>query len=491
MAIHIARRGRYAGKPVKCPAKIQCTLTEADGSPARHFETKEEAEQFLADQAEKEHGLLPKTQKKSQANEDQAREGSTDNLSNIVDEEEGLAARTYTIFGDRLGEVKKTIDRANARLEKAGIEDRFEYTVREYTVRKTGPDGRTTETSKAEVVLNHPRISYNGYEFIARVEEVSPGNFIAYGPNGKSLDGWRPSSMDCEHCGKTRHRNKVYAVKDESGGVKVVGGSCVQLYTGMEPAGLLSLEYSLSDYEESDSVGFSRGKPVEKRDDIIAISYVLTKEGGYQNARSDNPTSEQVHRVLHPSRHPADREFADRIRAEASHVDAEAIRKEALEAIGDNDSDWATNVRALLHDDTQWVGSRSVATTASALAAVHKSHAQKRQRQSWTPGFVAAEKEKVADHRVKVVKVQDFEEDYGYGPPKTVSRVTMQDEKGHRIQWKAYGDGVPRAGDELLMNATVKKNETWKGMDSTIMTRAKFKNLDGTRMLSIWERRDE
>lgn len=64
MAIHIAQRGKNAGRPVSCSAKVKCTLKDANGNTAPHFETKEEAEQFLAQEAEKDHGKFNTARKK-------------------------------------------------------------------------------------------------------------------------------------------------------------------------------------------------------------------------------------------------------------------------------------------------------------------------------------------------------------------------------------------------------------------------------------------
>lgn len=65
MAIHIAQRGKNAGRPVTCQAKVKCTLKGEDGNPAPHFDSKEEAEAHLAQQAEKEHGAFNTVSRKT------------------------------------------------------------------------------------------------------------------------------------------------------------------------------------------------------------------------------------------------------------------------------------------------------------------------------------------------------------------------------------------------------------------------------------------
>lgn len=56
MRIHIAQKGRWKGQPVKCPAEIQCTLLEPDGSSSPHFDSKDDAKAFISEVADKESG---------------------------------------------------------------------------------------------------------------------------------------------------------------------------------------------------------------------------------------------------------------------------------------------------------------------------------------------------------------------------------------------------------------------------------------------------
>lgn len=54
MPYHISRRGRNAGRPSHCPARIQCTLLQADGSPVPHFETEQAGLDYIAQRAKQE-----------------------------------------------------------------------------------------------------------------------------------------------------------------------------------------------------------------------------------------------------------------------------------------------------------------------------------------------------------------------------------------------------------------------------------------------------
>lgn len=475
------------GRLLRCGAKTP-EACDYYGNP--HFQTIAEGKDYMTQQASQEaggafgEGSSHSHSSKTSENLTEAPVSSYGNPAITVEEQQRieeeraaseLSNRTFTIYEDKLDKFKAQVRKANERLEKNGVEGRFEYTTEDITEYVKNEEGEEIEVKRVKVVMNATDLSYNGYTFMARVEEVSPGNFVAYSPAGKELNGWRPKSMDCEHCGKTRHRAKVYAIKDESGKMSVVGGSCVELYTGMKPNGLTSLEFD-TDELEKDSSSSPRGQVVLSSDRILQIAYVLTKDSGYRNANSENPTSMVLSNVLWPGRLPSDRKFAQDIEAQAEAVDVAQIRAELDEALKDSNSDWALNVKALL--DTERIGVRGVNTLASSMAALHKYKERKAREVPWSPGFIGSPKERLKDVPVKIVSVYTDEEVYGYGEEKTVHKVTMQTRDGKKVQWKSYGGEVPPVGTEVLMTATVKDHSTWKGIDSTRVTRAKMSEVE-------------
>lgn len=56
MPYHIAQKGRYSGQSVKCPAQVACTLKNKDGSPAPHFSSREDGNEWIQAQNAEEFG---------------------------------------------------------------------------------------------------------------------------------------------------------------------------------------------------------------------------------------------------------------------------------------------------------------------------------------------------------------------------------------------------------------------------------------------------
>src|SRR5690242_5010675 len=70
----------------------------------------------------------------------------------------------YTLLASLIPTAEARIEKANRRLERAGIEDRFGYEVGEHYVVQ-GEDGHNRFVR--DLTLSHPSISYDGWEFVA------------------------------------------------------------------------------------------------------------------------------------------------------------------------------------------------------------------------------------------------------------------------------------------------------------------------------------
>lgn len=447
------------------PCRVTVQKCEFEDSP--HFETKAAASKYAEAKNEQEY----QDKKFAVISKSEAELIEAENDS--VDDRD---PHSYDVLESGMVKVKKSIEKVNRRLEKAGIEDRFELEEKSRYQKVNSHKGQYFTEDRVKFTLNYPRISYNGYEFQARVEKTESGKFVAYSSPGVELSGWRPTSMECEHCHKNIPRSKVYAVKDADGNMKTVGGKCVELYTGLKPTNLWAMEYKVDkDLDEDDyKTGGGAGTRVEKTDDLISIAYVLTKDSGYQNSYSEKPTSQSVSDVLYPERGikptPEEIEWANQKMEEAKDVDVAQIRKEVKEALKDSNNDWANNLKVLI--DEEYVNSRGRGTVISAMAALHKQRAKKAQK-PWAKGFLGEPKEKIAGVKAKVIKAEKDQETYGYNTS-YVTKITMQTEDGHKVFWKTSSEDVPEKGETIVFNATIKDNTTFRDIDTTRVLRAKW-----------------
>lgn len=395
------------------------------------------------------------------------------------DTEEPQPANVYDVNTVGFEKVQHTIDKANRRLERAGIKERFELETREYSEIITEEDGTQYQDDRVEFTLNHPEISYNDFSFQARVEQVGDNQFVALAAPGVELEGWQPEHMECEHCHKKIARTKVYAVKDAHGNMKTVGGKCIELYTGLKPNNLWALDYSLDNEldEEHYRHNYGYNDQVEPVDDLLAVAYVVTKEdGGYKNRDfGGDSTVDHVNEVLYGGNMPmnsdqqATARYGDDMRARANKVNVEEVKAEIHEALEGSTNSWANTVRTLM--DSEYVTRRSRNILVSSMSALHKA----RNKKEWAPGFIGEPKEKVQDVRATIKKIDSYHNQYG-----PVYYVRMQTESGHSVFWKTSSENIPdgQVNKHIMFNATVAENQKRGAIDTTRIIRPKWSYVE-------------
>lgn len=392
-------------------------------------------------------------------------------------------ANVYDVNTDGFEKVQHSIDKANRRLERAGIEERFELDTREYNEIVTDKHGKKFQDNRIEFTLNHPQISYNDFTFQARVEQVGEDQYVALAAPGVELEGWQPEHMECEHCNKKIARTKVYAVKDSEGNMKTVGGKCVELYTGLKPSNLWALDYSLDD--ELDDTDYERNynynDQVEPVDDLLAVAYAVSEEdGGYRNRDyGGDSTADRVDEVLYGGNMPMTSDqaeiarYGDRMREKADKVDVDEIKEEIRDSLKGSNNTWANTVRTLL--DSEHVTKRSRNILISSMAALHKS----RKKKAWAEGYLGKPKDKLESVNAEIVKIDRYENNYGYNA-KPMYYITLKTESGHNVLWKTSSDNIPdgQVNKNIVFNATVAEQKRRGSIDSTRIVRPKWEYVE-------------
>src|SRR5665648_701654 len=209
-----------------------------------------------------------------------------DGLTLAPDDVELPALPCYDIPSARLHDAIAKIDAANRKLERAGIDNRFTYQTQEYLKTSTRDAYGYLQVShelRTKLTLSEPEIAYNGWQFVAALDATEHG-FIARTAPGQDLQGCRAATQACDHCGKARHRNSTYIVKNAAGDRKQIGSNCLEPFLGVKPKGLWALEWDLDleepaardDYDASGSGGGSDAIPVRH---LIATAMPVSDGG--------------------------------------------------------------------------------------------------------------------------------------------------------------------------------------------------------------------
>ena len=421
-------------------------------------------------------------------------------------------SRVYDIPAYRLPLVEDKISKANRRLERAGVAERFSFSTEEYLDKKKDggtelPDGTIIggteiEVPRLKVSLDRFDLAVGDFTFVASLVPEEAGITVHVAP-GQSLDGWRPTEFNvCEHCHTHRNRNRVYVVRNNATGeLTQVGHSCVELYTGLSIKGLWSLEFDLDEFggaEEDDDWGgggFGRTEYSAPVDKVLAYAYVLSDQGrSYASTRVrewGTPTVDLVRhtmfdRIRPPQGRPGSRGYAEARAAYEKLVD-DIKTAEKLYADGDpiiaaikasaetlkSGSDYADNMAVILAGEN--VSRRNVGILAS-LVAVYARERQLAVERAARPkpvaGFLGEVKQRIRNLTIELTNVRFFDGNYG-----TTTLLIGITPDGHLTKWFATGCHDYEVGDRLTLDATVKAHEQYRGADQTTITRGSVKSV--------------
>lgn len=382
-------------------------------------------------------------------------------------------------------QVLHVIEKANRRLERFGITERFEATIEKYVKEKIDSlTGLKSFEERIKVEISTPSIAYEGYRFIALIErsDSDKDSFIVRTARDAELDGWRPDSMYCDHCKRSQSRAKTFVVRHEdSDDLIQLGSSCVKGYLGVRPEGLWAIGADIMekvDEEFSSSPSFS---PLDEVEEVLAIALNETNDGnGYVSARSYDgvPTVSTVSEILHPSSRlkQAERTALNARRADAQvrREDARAFKAQLSEITEAND--WMQNIKTIAEGD--YVSSRNLGLLVSSVVILRKEKERKiREAAPKSIGYIGEIGEPVKGLEVLVEGLRFFPGFNHYtGYEETRTMVKLRDNDGKIAVWWTTSD----VDEELegktvtLSGGRVKNHDHYRGDDQTILTRVKF-----------------
>lgn len=399
----------------------------------------------------------------------------------------------YTLLSQNVGAFRDRIDQANARLKRAGVDERFRFTSESRVIHRE--DGSIVEV--VDITLEKPVISAGEWRFDSTHELTENGDVLNY-YSAEDADKSPVSDMGCEQCGVKRHRGKVYRVTNkETGETKQIGGSCLNIFTGVKPAGLWALTYNPDmedleynpddDFEYGGFGGGSQSLVVDDRNMLLATIRASEKsERGFISKASagfnETPTSEVVKGDF--------RGLTAEEATEAETAEIDAILDYVRSS--DDDSDYMSNLRTVLKpsgDGTSYIKSKHIGIAASAVGSYRRHIERERERAEREKvnakkqqSFVAPAGTKIADYKKKngalVARVTSinagYENDYGVTP----YHVNMLTEDGHVVYWKSSGGSIGASTGDLVSidGGSVKENRIsdFNGDYETVLTRAKL-----------------
>ncbi|WP_440986259.1 hypothetical protein ACQHIH_21400 (plasmid) [Xanthomonas sontii] len=339
--------------------------------------------------------------------------------------------------------------------------------------------------------LSFPIVKLGQWQVVAQFQPIAASGALVFAVTdlaadraeaSRRRDQPRKKLMHCEHCKTTRTRKQTYLLRDTStGDYQQVGSTCLQDFTGIDPASVLFLA-KLAEFERDLDEFGAAGAPMAV-DAIPTLEYLtrvlfVCESGGFisaQKAREERLTA-TFRRALDLAddfrRNPAaGRTFV----AERERLLAEATALVAWFTGRDPANDFEANVRALLASDRLKVDPRHLALVAAAVPTYRRHQAAAEHAHRGAHSLHVGAKGDKLERPLRVYHVETF--DGHYGPQE---RVSLLDDEGNCFTWRtaaAPADLVSRGNRERRFDGAfkVKQHDTYRGTAITEISHLRFK----------------
>lgn len=383
---------------------------------------------------------------------------------------------TYTMPVSRMAEAVRRIEEANRRAERAGIAERFEYTVQFYEERVEPRNGASYVVRMVALTLSRPTLRHEDWEFVATLQWDEEAGLIVRSVPGVELgDRSDFDACRCDVCHTQRQRNDTFVVENVVTRERLqVGRNCLRQFMGIVPAGLWMLTWTGLENHEPDDGEYGRGShrqvrfPVEEV--LLATVEMVRQHGWVSRGKADEfhtPTVNLVSEMLYPVPTEEGRRWAAEMwrsaRTEANVALATLVRETALEA--DGDSDFITNLRQLLRAAT--VDPRNLGIVCAAYAVYDRVNRERLERSMRVPSEWIGQVGQKLTVTGTVAQVREI--DGQYGPTTLVVLKCGND----IVKWFASGAKDFRIGQALSLKGTVKSHGEFRGQKETMLTRCK------------------
>lgn len=395
---------------------------------------------------------------------------------------------TYDMVARNLPLALKALEKANRRLEKAGVSERFTFEQVEYMETEVDPRTKmTVATPRIKLTVNTPSVAFEGYTFLAAVEKAEAG-FVVKAATGFNLYGYSPESLKCDACGKAIGRQKTYLVQDSEGKMLQVGSSCVKNYFGVQPGGLWALTYDPIERAQADddwaTVRTGWHDAALPTEDVMAYALAVSEggekfvSGAFARDYGVLSTADKVKDAIYGT----DTKETETIQQRAESFRGEARRLIEKLKTSNQDTDYGRNMAVIASGEyTHWKHMNILVSGLSEIAREKREAAKKAHASQWgspASGFAGEVNEKMKGRKLKVYKVYDREVDdpYSYSDrPVIKSRVTFRDENNHEVVWWAPRQIHLKEGDDVeVLGGSVKKHDSYNGVDQTVLQRVKL-----------------
>ncbi len=388
----------------------------------------------------------------------------------------------HTIPFRKLNVLAERVEKMNRRAAKLGIAPVVLADNGVYCRKETTESGNTRIRAYVDVVLVGATPKIAGHSFVAKLEHLKGGNLVSKAPGarGFELQAWQQAGARCQHCGLARHRSVTYLIANESGGLIQVGANCLADYLRSENAaealqlGSLWAELVASFYDpDGDFCGGRGGWGDPSPFEAVAAAVSSVRHFGFRKSDQERSTKGHVRHLCGecPSGNSPEAVAAREAWKAQQPTEADQERAKAIIewiSASTDPSDYSHNLRVAVQQCV--APDRTLGLLASAPTAYDKHLGIQAERKARPVSVHFGTVGQKFDAVVAIVARHGY--DTYRGDSGVI--VVMRDAEGHVFKWFTTSDGA-RFSDisgEFHLRATVKKHDSNRGTNETIVTRA-------------------
>lgn len=397
---------------------------------------------------------------------------------------------TYSIHSDNLERLEKKLNTIKAKCNKYNTN--FSYNVVGQEYKDVTDDEGNTYTALFYNVEVEGFLKHDGWRFAATIEHKDNINVIrAYDTELEIPERFRTCSPTCEHCNRIRSRKDTFVVyNEETQEFKQVGKTCLNEYTNGLSAEAVASYISLFDEMIKGSSysgsGYTRYLIVE---DILRYAFETVHHFGYQKkdeydwnvrttrSRVSNYIDVDNRNIRNSRTYESLKAEMDEVGFDANSEYAVESTKAALEWLhsekNESRNDYIANLIAVV--SAPYAESRDFGLLVS-IPVAYMRHLELieeyKQREAQHKAeeksqFVGQEGERVTCSVNNFKCVSAWDTQFG-----TTFLYKWTDDEGNIFTWFA-SNSIEDEDTVKAITGTVKKHETYKEVNQTILTRCK------------------
>lgn len=340
--------------------------------------------------------------------------------------------------------------------------------------------------------LDYPIVKLGNWRVLAQLESFEGANLVfSVAPDSSSerrLDSYANCPIECEHCNTHRKRKLSYVLQDnESDDIKQVGSSCLEDFTGVDPAAALFLAkvYDfvkvVDCYDDFENGSFSGKASAFATDEYVTRVLFLTERYGFV---SSTKAKDEGCQATYDLAHQLDSLLRNDSDVLQSYLDQHSRHRETAQtiidwyAVKEPADSFERNLKLLLAAPDVLMDRKHMAFVAASVPSYNR-HLKKLLADKSVSDKPSEHVGAKGEKRIEPVKLEGiFSFDSQFGE---TFRVNMRDEAGNKLSWKTANPPqqlreVGAVGLPFVAQFKIKDHGEFRGSLTTEVSHLKFKS---------------